>query len=611
MALEEHKLHEQVQATSPDGNVTITFSLDNEGRRPTYSIAYRGRPVVSDSHLGLVLGGAAPLVSHFDLEDVRTAKVDEAWIPVYGEKASIPDRYHEVTAVLRECLPPHREVHIQFRAYDEGAAFRYIIPRQRQGENDEWTIVREETQFRFPDNCYAYEEHGTEGEYFLKPVREIKPRCERPLTIQYQSGMFASLFEADAFDYPRMLLSPHRRESGVLVTDLDGPARGVPSFSTPWRGFVVGDRPGDLLERNYLVLNLSPPCSLDDTSWIKPGKAIREVTLTTKGGKACVDFAVQHNLQYIEYDAGWYGPEWADESDATAISVDPGRKSPEWDGLDLQEVIRYAAQRGIGVFLYVNRRALERQMDVVFPLFREWGVAGVKFGFVEVGEQTWTRWLHDAVRKAAEHRLLVDIHDAYRPSGFSRTYPNLLTQEGIRGNEHMPTARHNATLPFTRFVAGAGDYTICYYSDRIKTTHAHQLALAVINYSPLQFLFWYDRPSAYQGEPEVEFFEHVPTVWDDTRVIDGAIGEFVTIARRKGDEWYLGSITNENPRKLEIPLTFLEPGKRYLAHSYSDDPSGKGRTAVRIETQEVHREMLLTATLPAIGGQAVRLVPIN
>src|SRR5690606_31013598 len=142
--------------------------------------------------------------------------------------------------------------------------------------------------------------------------------------------------------------------------------------------------------------------------------------------------------------------------------------------------------------------ALERQIDQLFPLYQRWGVAGVKFGFVQVGDQAWTRWLHDAVRKAAEHRLLVDIHDAYRPSGFARSYPNLLTQEGVRGNEHMPTARHNTILPFTRYVAGPADYTICYYDKRIKTTRAHQLALAVILYSPLQFLFWYDRPAAYQ-----------------------------------------------------------------------------------------------------------------
>jgi alpha-glucosidase len=248
----------------------------------------------------------------------------------------------------------------------------------------------------------------------------------------------------------------------------------------------------------------------------------------------------------------------------------------------------------------------------LFPLFEEWGIAGVKFGFVQVGPKEWSDWLHDAVRKAAKHRLLVDIHDAYRPSGFSRLYPNLLTQEGVRGNEHMPTARHNATLPFTRCVAGAADYTICYYSNRIQTTHAHQLALAVVIYSPLQFVFWYDRPSAYQGEPEVEFFAHVPTAWDDTRVLQGAIGEYAVIARRKDDIWFVGSITNEEARTLQIPLSFLDATKRYVAYVYSDTPvAPDNRTGVKVESHEVDASGGISAVLAPGGGQAMRLVPID
>lgn len=232
----------------------------------------------------------------------------------------------------------------------------------------------------------------------------------------------------------------------------------------------------------------------------------------------------------------------------------------------------------------------------------------MKFGFVQVGEQQRTRWLHDAVRKAAEHHLLADIHDACRPAGFSRTYPNLLTQEGIRGNEHMPTAAHNVTLPFTRAIAGAGDYTVCYYTPRIQTTRAHQLALPVVMYSPLQFLFWYDRPSAYQGEPEIEFFERVPVTWDETRVLDGEIGKLVVIARRKGREWFVGALTNEEARSLSIPLDFLEPGAAFEARIF---PDGDGPKSVVIETRTVTSGDALEAELAPSGGQAIRFEPVR
>ncbi|MDD2630532.1 MAG: glycoside hydrolase family 97 catalytic domain-containing protein [Limnochordia bacterium] len=214
-------------------------------------------------------------------------------------------------------------------------------------------------------------------------------------------------------------------------------------------------------------------------------------------------------------------------------------------------------------------------------------------------------YMLDAVRKAADYQMLIDIHDAYRPTGFSRTYPNLLTQEGVQGNEHMPTATHNVTLPFVRFPAGAADYTICYYDKRLKTTHAHQMAATVVFYSPLQFLFWYDRPSDYRGEPEIEFFEHVPTTWDDTKVLCGEIGSFVSIARRKGSEWHVGTMTNENPRTVELTLDFLPPDEKYIAHVYSDGP----RNGVKIERFVVDASTVMQAELAGSGGQAMRLCP--
>jgi alpha-glucosidase len=359
------------------------------------------------------------------------------------------------------------------------------------------------------------------------------------------------------------------------------------------------------------VLNLNPPLALKETSWIRPGKAMRDVTLSTTNGKAIIDLAGKLNLQYVEFDWGWYGAEDVNTGDATKVNLDPRRTSglKNHPGLDLPEIIRYARERNVGVILYVDRRQIKKQRDIIFPLYEKWGVKGVKIGFIEVGPQAETAWLTETVRKAAEHHLVLDIHDQYRPTGLSRTYPNLLTQEGIRGNEQMPTAEHNATLPFTRFIAGAADYTVCYYSNRIKTTHAHQLALAALYYSPLQFLFWYDRPEMYQGEPELDFWRDLPTVWGETRVLDGRIGEFITVARRSGRDWFLGSITNSQARELQVPLRFLPGGRKYVAHIHEDDPASTSRTKVAVRRYLADSKTTIRARLAPSGGQAIRLTP--
>jgi alpha-glucosidase len=598
-------------ALSPNHEVALTFSVGADGI-PHYRITHHGQPVVLDSRLGLA--GIAPspnLLDGFVVVHSRTQHRNFTWKPVYGERAVIPDNFSEVVVELRHSRAGTR-VNLIGRAYDEGAAFRYEFPAEAGAAP---LTLGERSEFVFPEKTYGFEEHGTEGEYARVLIPAIKKDCERPLTLEYSDGRFASLVEADLDRYPRMLLSPAPGALGALVSALSGPASIdlKKGGTTPWRAFIVGDKPGDLLERNYLVLNLNPACALADTSWIKPGKAIREVSLSTPGGKACIDFAVAHGFRYILYDAGWYGEENDPAADARSVHLDQKRvgRVPNHPGLNLAEVIAYGKQRGIGVFLYVNRRALERQLGELLPLYESWGVAGVKFGFVQVGAQPWTTWLLDAVRQAAAHHLLVDIHDNYRPTGFTRTYPNLLTQEGVRGNEHMPTATHNATLPFTRLPAGPADYTICIYDQRLKTTRAQQLALAVTGYSPLQLLYWYDRPAQFDGAPELAFLDRVPTTWDDTRVVGGEIGTFATIARRSGDDWFVGSITGDAPggRDLGVPLSFLTAGRKYTAHIYENDPTAPRATRVRTET--VERATVVHTHLPAAGGQSIWLTPLR
>ena len=595
-----------LELASPDGHVAVSLSIDDDGRL-SYGVSYRNKPVLVESRLGLAIKDAPAWDRGFRVVDSVRATFDITWQPVYGERSRIRDHYNQLAVDLIDGGTPPRKLRLVLRAYDEGAAFCYTIPEQ--DGLDSFVISSEETQFRFSGDHPCWPVYSAQGVYAKAVISGVKKNCERPLLVEIPGGPFVALGEARLVDYARMRLQPSGDDPHALKSMLSGEVTVNGPLTTPWRVVMIGETPGRLLERNYLLLNLNDPCAIRDTSWIKPGKVIREVTLTTEGGKACVDFAVQRGLQYVEFDAGWYGHEYEDGSDATTVTRDAKKSSAKGD-LDLQEVIRYADQRGVGILVYVNRRQLERQLDEILPLYQKWGIKGVKYGFVQVGTQPWTTWLHEAVRKAAAHRLMVDIHDEYRPTGYERTYPNLMTQEGIRGNECMPSAEHNLILPFTRMLCGAGDYTVCWYTNRIQTTHAHQLACSVVFYSPLQFLFWYDRPAMYRGEPELDFFKHVPTTWDETRVIHGQTGQFATIARRTADQWYVGTLNAGAGRELQIPLAFLEPNRKYTARIHSDaSPAGENPTGVSIREETVDATTVLRAQMAANGGQAIRIVP--
>ena len=612
--------------TSPDGNVVVTFAVKDLADLPAcpvYTVTYKGKTIVSDCRLGLALKDAPPLNAGFEIAKIVRSSQQDTWSPVYGERKTIPDNYSYLIVLLEETASPSRRLSLRFRAYNEGVAFRYTIPR-RSGLGDNFVVFGEQTQFRFTADHTAWAVYSAQGRYSKVTLSKIKNNCERPTTIQIDGDTFAAVGEAGLVDYARMRLSPAKDRPNTLVSSLASEVKATTPFNTPWRFILLGDTPGHLLERNHLLLNLNEPCAIEDTSWIKPGKVIREVTLTTKGGMACVDFAVKHNLRYVEFDAGWYGPENSEQSDARTISVDPKRsKGP----LDLHAVTEYAKKRNIGILVYVNHKALERQLDQILPLYEKWGIKGVKYGFVNVGSQKWTAWLHEAVRKAAKYHLMVDIHDEYRPTGYSRTYPNLMTQEGIGGDETSPSNTQTLNILFNRMLAGAADNTICYYDGRVdrNASHAYQLAKTVCFYSPWQFLYWYDRPQASPpraggaggssnvigDEPELEFFDDVPTVWDDTKVIHGKIGEYAVIARRSGDDWYIGCMNSGQARTLDIPLTFLDADKTYTAHIYSDDPAVPTRTHVKIERFAVNSEKIIKAEMTAKGGQAVRITPQN
>jgi alpha-glucosidase len=607
--------------SSPDGNYLL--KVRNDDGRALFSVTYKGRAAVAESRLGLRANGRDWKEQIAVGEMDARHSVDTSWKPVYGERAVVRDRYNAGRIVLRDTRDQRRTLWLEVRAYDQGVAFRYTFPG-----GEYLNVTDEYTEYTFAEGTKGYYTSRAQTSYELLPLKDWPGECERPLVLELPDGLNVLLTEAGVVNWVRTKFALSADKPNTISSVMYGAADDIAPVSTPWRVVMAAEKPGELIENNDLLLNLNPPSRIENPWWIIPGKVMRETTLTTQGGKDVADFASRHGIRYMLFDAGWYGPEGSKASDATTSTLDPAR-NPVPDAFDLKQVIDYAAERNVKVILYVNQHALAQQLDELLPLYRSWGVAGIKFGFVMVGSQEWTHWMHEAVAKCAEYGLMVDIHNEYRPTGFSRTYPNLMTQEGIRGNEEFPDATHNATLPFTRFTQGAGDYTICYYRRdwtgdskpdtshgfvnmrAIRTTPSHQLALAVVCYSPLQMLYWYDKPSDYRGEPEIEFFDAVPTVWDDTRVIDGEIGSHVTIARRSGEEWYVGSIAGNEARKLSIPLTFLEPGKKYTANIYRDDAKVKTRTKVGIERIPVTSASVIAADLLPSGGQAMRIVPVR
>jgi alpha-glucosidase len=602
---------QKITLSSPDKNIKAIFSYGSNIQSLVSYTLFIGRRQALKK--GMIAFDMEALNSaNFSLTEVKRKTILSSWQTVYGERKNIPDRYNEVSFQFKSS-DKISQLKIICRAYNEGFAFQYKIFQKNK------TIVldNELSQFEFRGNETAWASSFAQSSIIETKINDIKNVVERPLTVRLNEHLFVALGEAALVNFARMKLASGGNNN--LITKLYGKVKGIDSLVSPWRYILAGKNPADLLEKNYLVLNLNEPNQIPDASWIQPGKVLRESTLTTAGAINCIDFAASHGIRYISFDAGWYGKEDSDTSDATKVSIDPARsKGP----LDLKKVIAYGKQKNIGVILYVNRRALERQLDTLLPLYQSWGIKGLKFGFVQVGSQQWTNWLHEAVRKAAKYKMVVDIHDEYRPTGYSRTYPNLLTQEGIRGDEESPFTEHTITTLFTRCIAGAADNTNCYFTNRVDKmgSHVAQMAKAVCIYSPLQFLYWYDKPvpdsakTGNEGEirevPELAWFNQLPTVWDETKVLEGDMEDFATIVRRSGDDWFLGSLNGTTPRKVNWNCNFLDKGKKYKAVIYTDDSTMNTTTKVKMRTMTIDYHSKISLNVSARNGVAIHIFPL-
>ena len=611
---------------SPNGKYQFTFS-QKEGKL-LYSLDYAGKSVVEagelgvniDNHLvesamGIPVDNSNVWIHGMEVTSVDRRSEDNTWKPVYGEYAQIRDRYNEMTIHLLKggkhegsgTAYDKRQQYlldIIVRAYDEGVAIRYHFPEATNGLF--MHITEDLTSFRFAPGAEAYhyawaQAHANKVK-LLKSEAAWKDEAERPLTLQLANGLYAAIGEAALTDFVRGKLK--LKADNELQMAMFGSADIITAYDMPWRFIMVGEKAIDLINNKQMVLNLNAPCQISDTSWIKPGKAFRVCRLDMKTCMEGVDFCVDRGLQYIELDAGWYGPEMKMSSSALKVL--------ETRDIDMPKLCQYAKSKGIGVWVYVNQRALYQELDQLLPLYEKWGICGIKFGFVQIGSQEWTTWLHNAVKKCADHHIMVDIHDEYRPTGWSRTYPNLMTQEGIGGNEEMPDAEHNTILPFTRFLCGPADYTPCYFNGRVKNTKAHQLAMPVVYYSPVTFLYWYDLPNVYKGEKELDFWKYCPTVWDESKALQGEIGEYIVQARRSGNDWFVGAMNGLQARDITLNTAdFLQKGKKYRVEIYNDDPSLNTRTKIASTIQVIKAGKTIKLHLLPSGGAALRFVLVK
>jgi alpha-glucosidase len=632
---------EPLTLASPNGQVTARIGL-NDAAQPTYELSYGGRVVLARSALGLAFERYRQLSPGMAIEGIRRRSGEDRY-PLIGKAAQADDSYDELTVSFAETGGERRRLDIVFRAYDGGFAFRYVVPPQPNLRR--LRLAGEVTEYAFPADyaCQALNigRFGTSHEGEFDPVRAAQMRYHNlfdlPVVCETGGGGPAVAFaEADLSDYGGLYLSG--RETGALGLQArlsprpDDPAIAVAAsvgeagVRSPWRIVLLGDRLADLIG-STLITSLNPPAE-GDFSWVKPGKyawdwwngptlaAVKQPGMNDETLKAFIDFAGSSGLEYMLVDDGWY------LNSGGGATVLPGADNLKSIGaIDLPGLVRYAAGRKVGLWLWVHWKLLDANMEQALPLYAKLGIKGIKVDFMDRDDQEMVAFYHRLLKLAAANRLMVDLHGAYPPRGLVRTYPNFLTQEGVFGAEYNKwtrrvTARHNVDLALTRMLLGPMDYTPGGFRNvapadfvpepvtpLVQTTRGQALAMYVVYDSPFQGVS--DSPDNYRGQPGFDFVRAVPAAWDETRGLAAVRGEQVAIARRKGRSWYVGAMTNEAARTIEVPISFLAPG-RYVATIWQD---GASPANVTRETREVAPGDTIALKLAPSGGAAIAIVP--
>ncbi len=634
-----------VAAVSPDDRVRIEMSLRKGGETdslPHYRVTFDGKDVIGNSRLGVELDGGTALGGPCEIVAVDAKTVRDEYTQVTGKRRAVTAHASEVIVRLREATAPRRTWEVALRAYDDGVAFRYRFPKQ-----DGWdalAIKRERTEFRFPADAKAFAlplngyTTSYEKRYQTKPVKDLPKDwlLGLPLLVECPGATWAAITEANVTEYAGLYLapsgdgllsarlSPLPKEPGVAV-------RSNLPHASPWRVVMVGDRIGRLVESD-IILNLSEPRAIKDTSWIKTGKTTFpwwngfyeekvefKPGLNTATAKHYIDFCAEAGIPYHSLDgvgdSAWYG--------GPIVPYKGADITKAIDGLDLPEVLKYAKSKGVRIRLWMHWKGAETHMDKAFPLYREWGIEGVMLDFMDRDDQEMNRFVRKAVKLAAENRLTITLHGCPKPTGMERTYPNLLTHEGVMNLEYDKwdkvgiTPDHEVTVPFTRMLAGPLDFHQGSFrtvkpedfkprndAPLVMGTPARTLAGYVVYQNHLSMVA--DYPTAYRGHPGLPILAAIPTTWDDTKVLDAKVGEYVVIARRSGATWCVGAMTDGKERTFDIPLRFLSTG-RFTAEIASDDDSAKHGLSISKKT--VTPRDTIKLKLSSGGGGLVRIVP--
>jgi hypothetical protein len=676
---------------SPSKEISISFNLRNG--TPTYTVSYKGRPVILESALGFKIKDTQDLASGFEVEEARMTQVDETWNPVLGEQSSIRNHYNQMAIVLFQ-KETRRRLKIVFRAFDEGIALRYEVPRQKElnyfvvsdemtqfhlagdhktfwipGDYDSQEYVYNETKLSEIDNGKLNLDNGIS----LKSIggRHV---VQSPLMMKTADGLYLNIFEAAVLNYPVMHLEADLK-SLTLKTNLAPNAIGDKAYLQaacvmPWRTVMVSDDARDIVA-SKMILNLNEPSKIEDTSWIKPMKyigiwwemhvglstwdyagsqnaqnaATRDLLpsgrhgATTANTKRYIDFAAKHGFDGVLVEGwntgweDWFG-NWKEE---VFDFVTP------YQDFDIREIADYAKSKGVKMIMHHETSGsvanYERRLDRAFANMIAYGYPAVKTGYVgriiPRGEhhdgQTVVNHFNYVARRAADYKLMVNSHESSRPTGFSRTYPNYVAAEAARGNEFNawstgnPPA-HETILPFTRLLGGPMDYTPGIFeikmsaydpkkTEQVHTTLAKQLALYVTMYSPLQMAA--DLPENYEKHLDAfQFIKDVPADWSASRYLEAEPGDYLTVVRKdkKSERWFLGAITDENPRKTSVSLDFLPQGKKFKATVYEDGADAhwqKNPMSYKIRTVKVTSKSKLGLNMAAGGGVAVSFEPVN
>lgn len=640
-----------VVLSSPDGQLVLRFSVvgtdgseknqPEENGKLVYSLTFQGKPLIDESGLALKFAEQPPLGTQVRLVKSDSSQGTDDYALNTVKVHDVHDRYNSVVLQLEEVGGQQRKMGIEARAYDDGVAFRYVVPEQASFQD--FQLQQEDTEFRLSTDATNWAlalpnyRSSYESEYLQLVTSAFSNQggvpshflIGLPLLIHEPGAGWMALMEADLENTSSMYVTnPSGSWEGhwfvsKLAPRLDRPevaVQGRLPYRSAWRVLMVADNPGRLLESN-LVYDLNPPSRIQDESWIRAGKAswnwwVNDVdksgkpAYTTENMKYYVDFAAESGFPYMLLDAGWSA-----DHDITKLN---GK-------VDVPELVRYAATRNVKVWIWLYAETVQRQMKEAFPLYEKWGVAGVKIDFVNRDDQEGIQFYYDVSQEAARHHLMIDFHGTRTPWGLERTYPNVLSFEGVLGLENNKVGRRDSPVDrtvfaFTRLLAGPMDYTPGGFNNAtedgfvaqntnpmVMGTRAQQLALYVIFQSGLEMVS--DSPQAYAGQPAFQFLKDVPASWDEMRVLNGSPGEFITIARRHGKEWYLGSMTNWTPRTLTVPLDFL-PAGTYMAQIYEDAPdAAREPKHVAISKKAVTRGQVLTLHLAPGGGCAIRIVP--